>query len=111
MRVPSPSLWTYLPVVLLTLATLIGVPVAYRLWREAHEEDEEPATDDERLAQLEKAFYLGQMSKEEFLRVRESLGLPKDATSPGRGPAPPGPEAGPTPPDEPRIPADPEGPP
>jgi hypothetical protein len=110
-RVPNPSLWTYLPIALLTLAILIGVPVAYRLWREAHEEDEEPASDAERLAQLEKAYYLGQMSKEEFLRVRESLARPKDAPPPGRGPVEPdrGPEPS-SPPDEPGIPADPDGP-
>jgi hypothetical protein len=111
-RVPSPSLWTYLPIVLLAVAILIGVPVAYRLWREAHEEDEEPASDDERLAQLEKAFYLGQMSEEEFRRIRESLGRPKTATPPVRktvGPAR-GAES-PSPSGESDIPADPGSPP
>jgi hypothetical protein len=111
-RVPSPSLWTYLPIVLLILAIMIGVPVAYRLWREAHEEDEEPASDAERLSQLEKAYYLGQMSAEEFHRVRESLAGPKTSPPPVRNPV--GPDRGtepPSPPDRPGIPDDPGSPP
>ncbi len=111
MRVPTPSLWMYLPIVLLILAILIGVPVAYRLWREAHEEDEEPASDADRLAQLERAFYLGQMDEEEFRRVRDSLARPKAATPPVRGTARPARDPEPSSPDEPGIPADPGGPP
>lgn len=84
MTVSSQTLWTYLPVILLVLVMLIGVPAAYRLWREAHQEDEEPASKDERLSQLERAYCAGQMNEEEFRRIRELLGSPKPATEPKR---------------------------
>jgi hypothetical protein len=110
----SRTFWTYLPVILLVLVMLVGVPAAYRLWREAHHEDEEPATDDERLSQLERAYYAGQMNEDEFRRIRELLGRPRSAavpTRPRRAPETTTPSRDdPPPPVDPAIPPDSPGP-
>ncbi len=60
---------TYLPVILLTLAMLIGIPIAYRAWQEAHEEDD-PVTDDDVLAGIEEAYATGEIDEAEFRRAR-----------------------------------------
>ncbi len=70
---PAPSTWG---VGILVVVLLIGVPMAYRLWRKAHTE-EEPADSGEMLADFEQAFAAGKMSETEFRRIRELvLGIP-----------------------------------
>jgi hypothetical protein len=68
----DPRLWSNLPLILLTVAIVIGVPVAYRLYRQTHEE-EEPTPVSDRLWDLEQAYAEGKMSKEEIHRIRELL--------------------------------------
>jgi hypothetical protein len=85
---------TYLPVILLALAMLIGVPIAYRAWKEAHEE-EDPVSDDDVLAGIEEAYAAGELDEAEFRRARALiLGVETRQTHPSR-PVPP-PHAGPT---------------
>lgn len=78
MRVPDidPRFWSYLPFLLLTVALLIGVPMAYKVWRDLHA-DEEPALGSELFSDLERAYAEGKMTEAEFRRIREKLiGLP-----------------------------------
>lgn len=93
----DPRFWSYLPLIILTTAIVIGVPVAHRLWREVHEE-EEPARPSDLLTDFEQAYDEGKMNEAEFRRIREKLiGLPGKATEkirpgphqdePGRSPA------------------------
>jgi hypothetical protein len=56
-------------VILLALAMVIGIPIAYRSWREAHEEDD-PVTDDDVLAGIEEAYAAGELDEAEFRRAR-----------------------------------------
>ena len=79
------KLWSYLPLVLLTISILIGVPIAYRYYREAHEDDE-PIRDADLLADLEQGDAASKMTEAEFRRVRDRLlgaGTPRDATTRG----------------------------
>jgi hypothetical protein len=66
------KLWSYLPFLLLTVTIAIGVPVAYRLWRETHEEDALPRGG-ELLSDFEQAYAAGQMDEAEFRRIRDLL--------------------------------------
>jgi hypothetical protein len=66
----DPRLWNYLPLVLLTVSILVGVPLAYRLWREAHEEDE-PIRGADMLSDFEQAYAAGKMDEAEFRRLRD----------------------------------------
>jgi hypothetical protein len=78
MRVPEidPRFWSYLPFILLTVALLIGVPLAFRVWRDLHADDE-PAPASELFSDLERAYAEGKMTEAEFRRIREKLiGLP-----------------------------------
>jgi hypothetical protein len=68
----DPKSWSYLPVLLLTLAIAIGVPMAYRLWRDTHEEEDLPRGTD-LLSDFERAYYAGQMDEAEFHRIRDLL--------------------------------------
>jgi hypothetical protein len=63
------SFLSYLPVILLALAIVVGIPIAYRSWREAHEEDD-PVTDDDVLAGIEEAYAAGELDEAEFRRAR-----------------------------------------
>jgi hypothetical protein len=66
---------SYLPLMLLILAMVIGIPIAYRAWREAHEEDE-PVTDDDVLSDIERAYFAGEINEAEYRRVCELMGRP-----------------------------------
>jgi hypothetical protein len=72
---------SYLPTVFLVLsatAIVIGVPLAYRYWRDLHEDDE-PIRKSDLLADLERGGAASKMTDDEFHRVRELL-LGVDAT-------------------------------
>ena len=66
------KLGSYLPFLLLTISILIGVPVAYRIYREAHEDDQ-PIRDSDLLADLEDGDAASKMTEAEFRRVRDLL--------------------------------------
>jgi hypothetical protein len=66
----TPKLWSYLPLILLTVSILVGVPLAYRLWRETHEEDE-PTRGADMLSDFEQAYAAGKMDEAEFHRIRD----------------------------------------
>ncbi len=72
MAVFGAKLEWYLPVVLLTISLLIGVPVAYRTYR-ALREDDEPIRDADLLRELEKGDAASKMTEAEFRRVRDLL--------------------------------------
>jgi hypothetical protein len=66
---------SYLPTIFLVLsatAIVIGVPLAYRYWRELHEDDE-PIQKADLLADLERGGAASKMTEDEFHRVRELL--------------------------------------
>jgi hypothetical protein len=66
------KLWTYLPLVLLVVAILIGVRLAYGHWRDLHE-DEEPLRGRDLLRDLERGDAASKMTDAELRRVRELL--------------------------------------
>jgi hypothetical protein len=68
----DPKLWSYVPLILVTVTIAIGVPVAYRLWRETHEEEVLPRGGD-LLSDFERAYAAGQMDEAEFHRIRDLL--------------------------------------
>ena len=61
-----------LGLILFAVALLIGVPLAYRLWRETHQE-EDPTRDSEMLSDFEQAYAEGKMDEAEFRRIRDLL--------------------------------------
>jgi len=71
----DPNLLKNLPLILLVLAMLVGIPMAYRLWRETQEEedDEEPVTDEDLLLEFKQAYEDGEMDAAEYQRVRELI--------------------------------------
>jgi hypothetical protein len=84
---PAPILW-YLAIVLLTIALIVAVSMAYRVKREIVEESEPPASNEELLDELREAYALGQMDEVEFRRVTELLTgskptLPNQGTAAG----------------------------
>jgi hypothetical protein len=66
------KLGPYLPFLLLTISIVIGVPVAYRYYRDAHEDDQ-PIRDADLLAELEQGDAASKMTEAEFRRVRDLL--------------------------------------
>ena len=70
----DPNLWKYVPVVILTVALVIAIPWAIRTIREARGEVQ-PDSDnpDDILGPLAEAFAAGQMSEEEYNRIRSSI--------------------------------------
>jgi hypothetical protein len=66
----GPKLWSYLPLLLLVVSILVGVPMAYRLWRETHGEDE-PIRGADLLSDFEQAYAAGKMDEAEFRRIRD----------------------------------------
>jgi hypothetical protein len=66
----DPKLWSYLPLLLLTLAIAIGVPMAYRLYRETRAEEASTRGSDP-LSDFEQAYAAGKMSEAEFRRIRD----------------------------------------
>jgi hypothetical protein len=68
-------LTSYLPTVLLVVSAIvivIGVPLAYRYWRDLHEDDE-PIRKADLLADLERGGAASKMTEDELHRVRELL--------------------------------------
>lgn len=72
------TLTAYVPLVLLIVGMAIGVPLAYRAWREAHEEGE-IVTPADVLSDLEEAYVDGEIDEVEFRRIRELVLGPKAA--------------------------------
>ena len=72
MEAIATKLLANLPLIALTVAILIGVPVAYRAWLEAHEDDE-PADPIELLSDLERAYFMGEIDADELSRVKAVL--------------------------------------
>jgi hypothetical protein len=66
------KLGSYLPFLLLTISILLGVPVAYRYYREVREDDD-PIRNSDLLADLEQGDAASKMTEAEFRRVRELL--------------------------------------
>ncbi len=62
----------YLTLGLLILCTLVGLFVAYKLQRDVQDSDA-PPTEKEVLGPLERAYYSGLMTEEEFKRIRGSM--------------------------------------
>ena len=62
----------YVPLALLLLALMVGLIRVRSLWEEIHEE-EDPATERERLNELERAYAAGELDAEEFRKVRDLL--------------------------------------
>jgi len=57
---------------LFVLAMLVGIPLAYRLWRETHQDDER-ASESEMFSDFEQAYAAGQMDEAEFRRLRDLM--------------------------------------
>lgn len=68
----SVNVWSYLPAVLLLVAVVVAVVMAFRMWSEM-QEDYSPASDLEVLSEMEQAHAAGEMDEAEFRRVREVL--------------------------------------
>jgi len=72
----DPNLKWYLTLIVMTLALVIGTVWASRVWNDLKGEAEGPLTDpNELMSPLEQAFAAGQMTKEEYLRIKESARL------------------------------------
>jgi hypothetical protein len=70
-----------LPFLLLTISLLVGIPVAYRYYREAREDDD-PIRNADLLADLEQGNAASKMTEAEFRRVRELLNRSKTERDP-----------------------------
>ena len=69
------NLAAYRSTIFLMLSALviaIGVPLAYRYWRDMHEDDE-PVRNADLLSDLERGGAANKMTEDEFHRVRELL--------------------------------------
>jgi hypothetical protein len=68
-----PWYW-YAVLVVMALAALMGAAWAHRVWREARGEvDDESCTTEDLLSPLVLAYKSGQMSEDEYRRIRDSL--------------------------------------
>ena len=68
-----PWYW-YAVLVAMALAALMGAVWAHRVWREARGEvDDESCTTEDLLSPLALAYKSGQMSEDEYRRIRDSL--------------------------------------
>jgi hypothetical protein len=75
----DPNLRWYLIFTMLTVALVVGTVMVHRVWRDVKGEAEDLTTDPEDLlVPLAEAFAAGQMSEEEFQRIRDSAvrGIP-----------------------------------
>ncbi len=66
------KLLPYLPLILLSLALGAGLIWARRVWDETHEDDE-PASEQERLIEFERAYAAGEIDEAELRRLRDLL--------------------------------------
>jgi hypothetical protein len=94
----DPNLKWYLTLIVMTLALVIGTVWASRVWNDLKGEGEGPLTDpNELMSPLEQAFAAGHMTKEEYLRIKESARLAgsaengRDVSRPPGKPRPEGP--------------------
>ncbi len=71
----------YLTLGLLAFCTVAGLIVVYKLRRDVNEDDA-PPTEKEVLGPLERAFYSGLMTEEEFKRIGSSMAKQKDGSPP-----------------------------
>ncbi len=62
-----------LPLALLAAALVAGVVMAYRLWHEMNE-DIEPASKGDLMAEIEQAYREGEIDEAEMQRIRERMG-------------------------------------
>ncbi len=69
----SPAVWYNLGLIVVLVATVVMIVVAYRAWAEAHE-DVEPVSASELLASFEQARADGELDEEEYRRVRDRIG-------------------------------------
>ena len=90
--VMGPNFRWYATLGLMSLLILVGVPWALKVWKEAKGNIEGPTdTPDRLLGPLEEAFASGQMSEEEYLKIRssvEKVAPIKGRLLPSRPPAP-----------------------
>lgn len=93
-----PSQYYYVTLVLLSICSLAGLFIAYRLQRDVAESS--PTTEKDIAKPLEKAFASGLMDEAEFRRIQESIRKQKEGAGPiipprplraKPGPAVPGP--------------------
>lgn len=71
----DPNTRWYATLVLLSIAVVISIIWAFRTWQDAHGELVETGdTAEGLLGPLEEAYASGQMSEEEYLRIRSSVG-------------------------------------
>jgi len=69
-----PKLLSNLPLLLLSVALVVGMVWSYRVWQETRGEDAEPdATPEDLLQQFREAHAAGELDDEEFQRVRTLL--------------------------------------
>ena len=69
-----PKLVANLPLVLLTIAMVVGAVWIHRVWHEAHGEDDDAGdTPEDLLQQFREAHAAGEMDDAEFARVRQLL--------------------------------------
>jgi hypothetical protein len=90
----NPIFKTYFPLVVLAILLLVGIRVLARLMEEAEEEDDDPETPEDMLAEFEQAHAAGELNDEEYQRVRALLGQSREspASRPRPVPKPPLPE-------------------
>ena len=87
----------YLTLGLIILSTIVGLIVVFRLQRDV-QVDDVPPTESEVMGPLEKAYYSGLMTREEFENIRQSMAKTKDGTPlPLKKPSPETPVASETP--------------
>jgi hypothetical protein len=82
------NLTWYITLVALITALLIGIVIVKNVWRDLKEKEEPPPDPEELLGPLADAFAAGQMSEEEYARIRESVkrvATPRAADAPGQG--------------------------
>lgn len=82
------TLPAYLPLILLSVALVVGLIMARRIWEETHEECE-PASEFELLSDLENAHAAGELNEAELLKVRELIRQPRLANAPANEQKPP----------------------
>jgi hypothetical protein len=96
----SAKLSANIPLLLLITLLVVGVWLAYRHWRDLHEDDE-PLRDIDRFAEFERGDAASLMTEAEFRRVRERL-MGNEAAADRKRPGPRAGAAGPSPPNRPR---------
>jgi hypothetical protein len=99
---PDHPWYWYVTLVVMSLAVVGGIIWAGRVWREARGDcDDDRCTTDDLLAPLVQAYQAGELSEEEYRRIRTSLGSGPAAGSPPlrarTSDSSPGRESGPAP--------------